>query len=107
MTQNITTYYIPQNLNITVGKIYNIYLNKVTNLDLTSIIEKKEITLNGILQPNKEILTPPQSTTTSTTISIEQEDYDNIMKLAETSTQLYNQSQALVKKLTKGSDKSE
>ena len=103
MTQNINTYYIPQNLNILTGKIYNIYINKVTNLDLTSIIEKKEVTLNGILQPNKEI-TQPTPQQASTVISLEQEDYDNLLKLAETSTQLYNQSQALVKKLTKGSE---
>lgn len=105
MTQNITTYYIPQNLNIPTGKIYEIYLNKVTNLDLSSILKQKEITLNGILQPNKEIIQNPQAPSSPNIIPIEKEDYDSIMKMAETSVQLYNQSQALIKKLTKGSEK--
>ena len=53
MTQNITTYYIPQNLNIKQGKIYTLYLNKVTNLDLTSIIEKeKSIQSKGVSTNN-------------------------------------------------------
>ena len=42
MTQSIITYYIPQNLNITSGKIYNLYINKVSNLDLTNLIPPKQ-----------------------------------------------------------------
>lgn len=105
MTQNITTYYVPQNLNIPTGKIYEMYLNKVTNLDLSSILEKKDITLNGMLQPNKEIIPNPKTPTSSNTIPLEKEDYDSILKMAATSVELYNQSQALIKKLTKGSEK--
>ena len=98
MTQTINTYYIPQNLNITKGKIYCLYINKVTNLDLGSIIPKKEVTLNGILQPNKEVI----PTKGSNTIPLSEEDYTSILSLIDTSTKLYNQSQELVKKLTKG-----
>lgn len=108
MTQNITTYYIPQNLNIQQGKIYSFYLNKATNLELSSIIEKKDANLNGILQPNKQVIA--QSTPSSPTnqpqsnniIPISQEDYNTILDLTQVSAQLYNKSQELVKKLTKG-----
>ena len=50
MTQNITKYYIPQNLNISKGKIYNMYLNKVTNLDLSQIITTKDVWMNWKVQ---------------------------------------------------------
>lgn len=102
MTQNITKYYIPQNLNISKGKIYNMYLNKVTNLDLSQIITPKDVTLNGILQPNKQVLTEQQSTTSTNTITLSKEDYTELLSLADNTTKLYNQSQELVKKLTKG-----
>lgn len=108
MTQNITTFYTPQNLNISQGKIYNFYLNKVNNLDLSSIIEQKNINLNGILQPNKEVISQPDylqptpQTQNNNKISISQEDYHMLLELANTSTQLYNKSQELVKRLTKG-----
>lgn len=102
MTQNITTYYIPQNLNISKGKIYNMYLNKVTNLDLSQIITPKDVTLNGILQPNKQVLTEQQPTTSTNTITLSKEDYTELLSLADNTTKLYNQSQELVKKLTKG-----
>lgn len=99
MTQTINTYYIPQNLNIPKGKIYCLYINKVTNLDLSSVIPKKDVTLNGILQPNKEV-TPTKPSTS--TIPLSEEDYTRILSLIDTSTKLYNQSQELVKKITKG-----
>lgn len=102
MTQNITKYYIPQNLNISKGKIYNMYLNKVTNLDLSQIITPKDVTLNGILQPNKQTLTEQQSTTSTNTINLSKEDYTELLSLADNTTKLYNQSQELIKKLTKG-----
>lgn len=103
MTQNIVRYYLPQNPNVNQGKIYTLYLNKVTNLDLTSIIEKKDLTLNGILQPNKEVV--PQTTMSTNTMALTEEDYTSILSLADTSTKLYNQSQELIKKLTKGRKK--
>jgi hypothetical protein len=98
MIQNITTYYIPQNQNISKGKIYTLYQNKVTNLDLTAILNNN-MTLNGILQPNPQI-TPIQSTTEYT---ITKEDYQNILNIINETAKLYNQSQTLAFKLTKGS----
>lgn len=100
MTQNITTYYIPQNLNITKGKIYELYYSKVSNLDLTSIIEQKNISLNGMLQPNKQIVEPAPSANNPITIS--PEEYNELLSLVDNTTKLYNQSRELVKKLTKG-----
>ncbi len=86
MTQNITTYYIPQNLNINKGKIYTLYLNKVTNLDLSSIITNNNQT--------KEKATD--------TITLSKDDYNKLLVLLDTSTKLYNQSQELVTKINKG-----
>ena len=66
------------------------------------------ISLNGILQPNKEVISQPDylqptpQTENNTKISISQEDYHMLLELANTSTQLYNKSQELVKRLTKG-----
>ncbi len=91
MTQNITTYYIPQNLNIKQGKIYTLYLNKVTNLDLTSIIEKeKSIQSKGVSTNN---------------ITLTKDDYNKLLVLLDTSTKLYLQSQELVNKINKGRSK--
>lgn len=84
MTQNIITYYIPQNLNITKGKIYNLYINKIKNLDLSSIIEKKPIINN-----KKE----------EKTITISESDYNNLITLATNTTKLYNQSNEIIRKL--------
>ena len=83
MTQNIITYYIPQNLNIIKGKIYNLYINKVKNLDLSEII------LNN----------------NSTNILLTEEDYNELISIANISTKLYNQSQNIVKKLAKERNK--
>lgn len=79
MTQNIISYYIPQNLNITKGKIYNLYVNKVKNLDLSSIIQNNN---------SKNIL-------------LTEEDYNAIISIANISTKLYTQSQNIIKKLSK------
>ena len=83
MTQNIITYYIPQNLNIIKGKIYNLYINKVKNLDLSEII------LNN----------------NSTNILLTEEDYNELISIANISTKLHNQSQNIVKKLAKERNK--
>lgn len=83
MTQKVITYYIPQNLNITKGKIYNLYINKIKNLDLTNIIPPKKITP---IEDN---------------ITISKTDYNNILDLANNTTKLYNQSIEIIKKLSK------
>lgn len=100
MTQNIVRYYLPQNPNISKGKIYTLYLNKATNLDLTSIMPKKDLTMNVLLQPNKEAVS--QQPLSTSTMTLTEEDYTKILSLADTSTKLYNQSQELIKKITKG-----
>lgn len=100
MTQNITTYYIPQNINISKGKIYDLYYSKVTNLDLSSITNPQNLTINGILQPNKQVITETTQSSTSQ-ITMSPEEYTELLSLADTTTKLYNQSQRLIKKLTK------
>lgn len=97
MQESIIVYYIPQNINIIGERIYNFYLNKATNLDLTSIIEDNKQTLNGMITPNTKALSSPKQKTL-----ISEEYYNNILSLAQTATNLYNQSQELVKKLSKG-----
>lgn len=55
MNNNITTYYIPNNPNVDKGLIYTLYLNNNKNLDLSSIINKENTTVNTILnQKTKE-----------------------------------------------------
>lgn len=93
MIQNITTYYIPQNINIQKGKIYNLYINKVTNLDLQAIIPTKHETLNDIIQPT---ITEPKM------ITLTEDEYQNILLLTNKTRELYDQSKELEKKLTKG-----
>ncbi len=85
MTQNITSYYVPQNLHIKKGKIYTLYLNTVSNLDLTSIISKDNKNENSI--------------------EISNDDYNQLMILLDTSTKLYKQSQELATKIGKGRGK--
>ena len=97
MTQSIITYYIPQNLHIIKGKIYNLYINKVKNLDLSSIIPKKA--------PDIMSFTPQSLPTQNNNISLSEEDYKEIISLADTSIKLYNQSQNIIKKLTKERNK--
>ena len=51
MNQNIITYYIPQNLNITKGRIYNLYINKIKNLPKDMVNWGKDMIqglINGI-----------------------------------------------------------
>ena len=44
MNNQLITYYIPTNPNVTDGTIYTLYLNNNTNLDLTSILQKQDKT---------------------------------------------------------------
>ena len=87
MTQSITTYYIPQNLNIKKGKIYTLYLNKNTNLDLTSIINSNKSSIQ------------------QHTITLNKDEYNKLLMLIDTSTKLYSQSQELARKINKGRSK--
>lgn len=75
MTKELITYYIPSNPNITKGPIYSLYINKNTNLDLTSILNLQTITINNIVDTNigqiKEI----------SSITISKEDYTKLLEL--------------------------
>lgn len=66
----IRTYYIPVNNNISKGPIYTLYINNNKNLDLTSILEENSLTLNNMINPFKE-----------NKIILEQNDYDELVKL--------------------------
>ncbi len=92
MTQNITKYYIPQNLNIQKGKIYTLYLNKITNLDLTSIVENELIKTSSSNTTNQQ----------QKLISVTNDDYNIILKLIETSNILHSQTQELEMNIKKG-----
>ena len=91
MTQKITTYYIPQNLNITKGKIYTLYLNKITNLDLSSIINKSN---NDIKNEQSE-----------KTITLSKEEYLNLINILNTFKNIYNESIKLETAISKGRTK--
>ncbi len=84
MVQNIITYYIPQNNNVTSGRIYNLYLNKITNLDLSSVITATNLDN----YPN--------------CITLSQVDYEELINLVNKTSELNNQVQMLVKKLERG-----
>ena len=94
MNQSITSYYIPQNLNIKKGKIYTLYLNKNTNLDLSNIIN---------INPNQDKqIKRIQENTLGESITLNKEDYNKLLLLIDTSTKLYSQSQELADKISKG-----
>lgn len=82
MTNNITTYYIPSNPKIEKGTIYNLYLNKNTNLDLTSITDTKNISLNNIIKTNNQTITQTNN------ITISKEDYTKLLELNNKAYQL-------------------
>lgn len=84
MVQNIITYYIPQNNNVTSGRIYNLYLNKITNLDLSSVITATNLDNH----PNCIILSKV--------------DYEKLINLVNKTSELNNQVKTLVKKLERG-----
>lgn len=77
MKNQIVTYYIPNNPNIPKGHIYTLYLNNITNLDLTSLQNTKTISANTPL--NKS------------TITISQQDYTRLLELNNLADQLMNE----------------
>ena len=81
MTQKIISYYIPQNLNIKKGKIYNLYLNKITNLDLSSILNNQK----------------------KTSITISTDTYNNLLSLLDKLNKISTQSKELSSKIIKRS----
>ena len=123
MTNQLMTYYIPNNPNIPKGHIYALYLNHNTNLDLSSILNLQTITLNNISQS----AAGPIKETSQITISME--DYTKLLELSNQAhqvatkrttaiqnflqienqataelTKINTERQELIKKLTKGKD---
>lgn len=82
MTNQIMTYYIPNNPNIPKGHIYTLYLNHNTNLDLNSILNTQTITLNNVVASSKGIVSEPSQ------ITISQEDYTRLLELNNMAHQL-------------------
>lgn len=82
MTNQVMTYYIPNNPNIQKGQIYTLYLNHNSNLDLSSILNLQTITLNSISQSSKG---PVQETSQ---IIISKEDYTKLLELNNQAYQL-------------------
>lgn len=83
MVQNIITYYIPQNNNVTSGRIYNLYLNKITNLDLSSVITATN--LDNQLN----------------CITLSKVDYEKLINLVNKTSELNNQVQTASKEARK------
>ena len=75
MTNEIMTYYIPNNPNIPKGHIYTLYINHNTNLDLSSIVNLQTLTLNNIIETQNG---PIQQTSQ---ITISKEDYTKLLEL--------------------------
>lgn len=81
MNNQIITYYIPNNPNILQGRIYTLYINNNTNLDLTSILDNKTITLGPTESTNGQL-------TQQNLITISKEDYTRLLELNNLSYQL-------------------
>lgn len=82
MTNELMTYYIPNNPNIPKGHIYTLYLNHNTNLDLSSILNLQTITLNNIISTNQGNINE------SNQITISKEDYTKLLELNNQAYQL-------------------
>lgn len=82
MTNQIMTYYIPNNPNIPKGHIYTFYLNHNTNLDLSAILNTQTITLNNVVQSAKGVVTETSQ------ITISKEDYTRLLELNNIAHQL-------------------
>lgn len=85
MNNQIITYYIPNNPNIPKGHIYTLYLNNNTNLDLTSILNMKNLSLNTVINP-----TPNISSLDKNMITISLENYTRLLELNNLAYQLSN-----------------
>ena len=99
MTKELITYYIPSNPNIIKGPIYSLYINKNTNLDLTSILNSQTITINNIVDTNIGQIKETSS------ITISKEDYTKLLELNnrafQITTKRNNDIQNFIQKETK------
>lgn len=75
MTNEIMTYYIPNNPNIPKGHIYTLYINHNTNLDLSSILNLQTLTLNNVIE------TPNGQVQQTIGVTISKEDYTKLLEL--------------------------
>ena len=76
MNNQIKVYYIPTNPKIIQGRIYSMYINNNTNLDLSSIQNTRNIKLPKTQQSN------------STSIMISEKDYTRLLELNNLAYQL-------------------
>lgn len=79
MEKEITIYYIPKNPNIIKGRIYTLYINNNTNLELSSILKSRNTTTNDKKQ-------------TLNSIIISEKDYTRLLELNNITYQLTNRS---------------
>lgn len=82
MTNELTTYYIPTNPNTQKGRIYTLYLNHNTNLDLTPILSQQTVTINKVVPTAQG---PIQQTSH---ITMSKEDYTKLLELNNQAYQL-------------------
>ena len=76
MNNQIKVYYIPTNPKIIQGRIYSMYINNNTNLDLSSIQNTRNIKLPKTQQSNP------------TSIMISEKDYTRLLELNNLAYQL-------------------
>ena len=76
MNNQVKVYYIPTNPKIIQGRIYSMYINNNTNLDLSSIQNTRNIKLSKTQQSN------------STSIMISEKDYTRLLELNNLAYQL-------------------
>lgn len=91
MSNQIMTYYIPNNPNIPKGHIYTLYLNNNKNMDLSSILNTQTITLNNIIS------TPKGKINEQSQITISKEDYTRLLELNSLSHQLSTKRDNVIK----------
>ena len=95
MSNQIMTYYIPNNPNIPKGHIYTLYLNNNKNMDLSSILNTQTITLNNIIS------TPKGKINEQSQITISKEDYTRLLELNSLSHQLSTKRDNVIKAFIK------
>lgn len=95
MSNQIMTYYIPNNPNIPKGHIYTLYLNNNKNMDLSSILNTQTITLNNIIS------TPKGKINEQSQITISKEDYTRLLELNSLSHQLATKRDNVIKAFIK------
>lgn len=99
MTNELMTYYIPNNPNIQRGHIYTLYLNHNTNLELSSILNLQTVTVNNVFQSEKG---PIQETSQ---IIMSASDYTKLLELNSQAYQLTNKRTAVIQEFIQNETK--